>query len=107
MNQPRTDVWADENDHVWGLTEDGTDEVRLTEADWPLRVWVTAADFREGNGWGRSRLEELVKVTETFRCNVKASCELYAALCEVPDEPAFAALQASEFEVADYEPERL
>jgi len=88
--------------HVLRSSEDG--EQPFT--DFPCRVWFTACDFLNGNGWGWDFFEAHGTIIEDYPHDVGCGDETQAVLVEVPTEADFLAL-AAKHEVAESVPARL
>lgn len=82
-------------DEVWRCGTDDRAEQRY-EGPWPVLVWFTAEDHRDGYGWGRGRLEQLAVVVNDHCSDV----DLQAVLVSVPSEEALVELQST-FELWD------
>src|SRR4051812_19738815 len=87
------------------FVDDGR-SAKVFDGPWPVRVWITATDSRDGDGWGRSRIERLGTIVEDYEHDVGAGDETRAVLVEVTNAKALRRLML-EFQYEDRVPKPL
>lgn len=83
-------------DKVWQCETDDDHAEQRYAGPWPVLVWLTAEDHRDGRGWRRDHLEQLARVVNDHCTDV----DLQAVLASVPSEEALVRLSDA-FELWD------
>ena len=85
---------------AWQTETDERDEQQYN-GPWPVLTWLTAYDIFDGNGWGRSEIEEHAEVVTHHCYDVGCGDQTEAVLVEVPTEEALVSLVKAGFELWD------